>query len=658
MSDILDILWNTLPARLPGKLEKLRPSYANGVTPGYIRVLVPIKYPNGDKMDTIYCRNVHDVPLDSYVIFSRGDAKPLEREKHKQPNLMQATEVRVAAQDEIDAAIKDFDRKREEQRHNLLQMRERELDQGLASLSATVEELFQRAKEPLIEKEQQLAKQQKALSDKELNFDELVKLRVEETLDPLLEDLAKREDVIADRERTLDEKDASLDEKLSRIGSEKQELASAREQFQKEGGPRFIEFLDSTVMDADAALQLERAADEPCPANLIEQLQQAMAAHSYHVDKTVLIQFVLSVCTAASTGQFVILSGPTGVGKTSLVNMVATALGCGYGVVPVRPAWIDPSDLLGFFNPAQHQFQPTPFMDHLLTAQNYATELNRPYLLTLDEMNLSRVENYAADFLSRLEKARAGEQDVRLYLYSREVEQTLHAEIHELCTASSLSEKDRARLNTLIRQRSRYPASLRLPDGLVMLGTVNMDETTHVFSPKFIDRSFFVQILNAHLPDAWSKNIPSTNLQQSVWDLSLGNAIALARQSPGEESTDFPVRELDAAWSELRKWQVNYLAQLGVRLGFRFPRSFRSYMTAAFNLGLRDVSYVVSTFCLATLLPRIRFHENEDAVGAAGSKREFLESWARDAALSNYPILKESIQRMIDRSGITVEYLE
>ena len=66
-----------------------------------------------------------------------------------------------------------------------------------------------------------------------------------------------------------------------------------------------------------------------------------------------------------------------------------------------------------------------PFMDRLLEAKRWA-EADRLYFLTLDEMNLSRIENYAADFLSRLEKARAGEEDALLSLYSNDVERRRH----------------------------------------------------------------------------------------------------------------------------------------------------------------------------------------------------------------------------------------
>jgi RNA-directed DNA polymerase len=58
----------------------------------------------------------------------------------------------------------------------------------------------------------------------------------------------------------------------------------------------------------------------------------------------------MCACAAVRMGQFVILCGNTGVGKTSLVSRAADALGGETEIVPVRPAWTEPSDLIGFFN--------------------------------------------------------------------------------------------------------------------------------------------------------------------------------------------------------------------------------------------------------------------------------------------------------------------
>ncbi len=140
--------------------------------------------------------------------------------------------------------------------------------------------------------------------------------------------------------------------------------------------------------------------------------------------------------------------------------------------MPVRPAWIDATDLIGFYNPTANRYEPTPFLDNLLIAQQY-TEKNRLYCLVLDEMNLGRVENYAADFLSRLEKARGGERDAELLLYSEDIK-------NRFLGNSLNADKDYEQLARIRTHMQKYPSRLPIPEGMILFGTINVDETTHL----------------------------------------------------------------------------------------------------------------------------------------------------------------------------------
>jgi 5-methylcytosine-specific restriction endonuclease McrBC GTP-binding regulatory subunit McrB len=101
------------------------------------------------------------------------------------------------------------------------------------------------------------------------------------------------------------------------------------------------------------------------------------------------------------THDLIVLAGDSGSGKTSLVRGVAEAIGGVCTVVPVKPNWTGPEDLLGYYNPIERRFLPTPFLKALLDAARAPQVL---HLIVLDEMNLARVEHYFADFLSRLEE--------------------------------------------------------------------------------------------------------------------------------------------------------------------------------------------------------------------------------------------------------------
>lgn len=149
-----------------------------------------------------------------------------------------------------------------------------------------------------------------------------------------------------------------------------------------------------------------------------------------------------------------------------------------YKVLAVRPDWTDANGLLGYFNPLTRRYESTPFLRFLLEAAREASlaeaenrEAN-PFFVVLDEMNLARVEYYFADFLSAIE---SGEN---LALHDDlEIEAGVGAEA-ELVPV---------------------PRRVKVPRNLFFTGTVNVDETTSMFSPKVLDRAFTIEFNHVEL---------------------------------------------------------------------------------------------------------------------------------------------------------------
>ncbi|MFC5471582.1 McrB family protein [Cohnella suwonensis] len=167
------------------------------------------------------------------------------------------------------------------------------------------------------------------------------------------------------------------------------------------------------------------------------------------------------------TKPFVILAGVSGTGKTKLVELFAEALGATrdngqYKLIPVRPDWSDPADLIGYKD-LNERFRPGPLAEIMLEASQSANQ-NKPYFVCLDEMNLARVEHYFSDILSILETQKRQDDQV----------------VTDVLIQPSLL--------TTSEDRDTY-GDLRIPGNVYLVGTVNMDETTHPFSKKVLDRA-------------------------------------------------------------------------------------------------------------------------------------------------------------------------
>ncbi|SDZ07407.1 DUF3578 domain-containing protein [Bacillus sp. 166amftsu] len=186
---------------------------------------------------------------------------------------------------------------------------------------------------------------------------------------------------------------------------------------------------------------------------IVDHVSSYMKSKGFYYDKQDIVNFFLSL----KTKPFVILSGISGTGKTKIVQWFAESLGATekngqFTLIPVRPDWSDSSDLLGYVN-IQGEFQERP----LIQVLKKATEnLDKPYFVVLDEMNLARVEYYFSDFLSVIESRRWEEG---------------------VCVTSAVLPE------SIVGER------ITISSNVYVVGTINMDETTHPLSKKVLDRA-------------------------------------------------------------------------------------------------------------------------------------------------------------------------
>ena len=131
---------------------------------------------------------------------------------------------------------------------------------------------------------------------------------------------------------------------------------------------------------------------------LIEHIEEYIEGYAFFYDDWVVQNFY----TCLKSNYMTILAGMSGVGKSKLPWLVASAIGARFYLIPVRPNWHDDRDLLGFFNFRDNRYESTRFLDCLVAAQD---EPDRLHIICLDEMNLAPVEHYFANFLSIMESS-------------------------------------------------------------------------------------------------------------------------------------------------------------------------------------------------------------------------------------------------------------
>lgn len=224
---------------------------------------------------------------------------------------------------------------------------------------------------------------------------------------------------------------------------------------------------------------------------------------------------------AIKTKPFLILGGFSGTGKSLCVKSLAFAT-CpcdgvlntsetspgNYLLVSVKPNWHDATDITGFRSSVNRNYYVTDFMRFLVKAKLHP---NVPFFVCLDEMNLAPVEEYFADFLSVIESRKrkkdgtivtdaivpasvfndndyADDFDIFLKIGLKPINEV--KDITEFTAKVKESDSDESEFfeqSWLVEELKRD--GLTIPQNVIIIGTVNMDDTTNSFSRKVIDRA-------------------------------------------------------------------------------------------------------------------------------------------------------------------------
>ena len=209
--------------------------------------------------------------------------------------------------------------------------------------------------------------------------------------------------------------------------------------------------------------------------------------------------------TAIKSKPFLLLAGISGTGKSRIVRELARACWDEYSdeykaqkpknfqMVQVKPNWHDSSDLIGYVSrvSGKAEFVAGEFLKFIAKAWE---SIETPFFLCLDEMNLAPVEQYFAEYLSVIESRKSHEDGT---VTTDPIVEKADEEWYFNLTASLTSNED-------IRKQFNKEG-ICIPQNLIVVGTVNMDETTFSFSRKVLDRAMTIEMNEVDLHGGLTK---------------------------------------------------------------------------------------------------------------------------------------------------------
>ena len=289
-------------------------------------------------------------------------------------------------------------------------------------------------------------------------------------------------------------------------------------------------------------------------SNLIEAIQSTGLIYS----DTLIKRLTYSLMAKP----FVILSGLAGSGKTQLALAFAKCLSedieeqvC---TVSIGADWTNREPLLGYPNALtkNEYVQPESGVLQLLIRAN--ADPSKPYFLILDEMNLSVVERYFADFLSAMESG----EPIKLW----------------------------------DNEEDDVPSKIVLPKNVFIIGTINVDETTYMFSPKVLDRA----------------NVIEFKISDDEMEKYLGEKVNINMGSAYSTCVDLAANFVKTAKNQVEKDEKNKevllsffkeLKRVHAEFGYRTVNEISRYIQ--FANGNMDDDVAIDTSILQKLLPKL-----------------------------------------------------
>ena len=347
---------------------------------------------------------------------------------------------------------------------------------------------------------------------------------------------------------------------------------------------------------------------------------------------------LINYLTALRTKPFMLLAGISGTGKSRIVRKLAQATvteelqkangytdndfandrwtlhsPANFELIQVKPNWHNSMDVIGYLSniPSPH-YVFTPFIEFIVKAWQHPEV---PFFLCLDEMNLAPVEEYFAEFLSAIESRsfenREYMTDPIIKPFNSFGENVAKMMVNTLFPNFTAADKN-SFLGKIVDHLETK--GLTLPKNLIVIGTVNMDETTFSFSRKLLDRAMSVEMNEVNY-DSFLTDTTDDDLKAIVkafeenGDADL-NALLVDRHIEAQEIID----EL----GDDAKFAIDYLKRINAllegtpfKLGYRAANEALIYLQASQEFGQTNRIAALDNFTLMKILSRIEGDETK-----------------------------------------------
>ena len=378
-----------------------------------------------------------------------------------------------------------------------------------------------------------------------------------------------------------------------------------------------------------------------------------------------------SYLTALRTKPFMLLAGISGTGKSRIVRKLAQATvteelqkaegykgtdftndrwklhsPANFELIQVKPNWHNSMDVIGYLSniPSPH-YVFTPFIEFIVKAWQHPEV---PFFLCLDEMNLAPVEEYFAEFLSAIESRsfEGGEYmtDPIIKPFNSFGEDVAKMMVNTLFPNFTAADKNSFLGKVVDHLETK---GLTLPKNLIVIGTVNMDETTFSFSRKVLDRAMSVEMNEVNY-DSFLTDTTDDDLK----------AIVKAFEENGDADLKallvdrhIEAKEIIEELGEDAQFAINYLKRVNAllegtpfKLGYRAANEALIYLQASHEFGQTDRIAALDNFTLMKILSRIEGDE---------TKLKITDSEADKERIANAGVNVDTAKRYGDLNILT-----